>query len=59
VFVNARPGESFESLMQRYKRGMEAGGILREYRRKQRFQPAHEQRLMKIRAAMKRRRKQV
>jgi hypothetical protein len=36
---------------------VEAAGILRDYRRKQRFQPAHERRSGKIRAAMGRRRK--
>jgi ribosomal protein S21 len=49
--VNARPGEPFEELYRRFKRGMEASGILREYRHKQRFTPAHEQRRDKIRAA--------
>ena len=51
MFVNAREGESFEELYRRFKRGMEASGILREYRRKQRFKPAHEERRDKIRAA--------
>ena len=40
MFVNAREGESFEELYRRFKRGLEASGILREYRRKQRFKPA-------------------
>ena len=51
MFVNAREGESFEELYRRFKRGIEASGILREYRRKQRFKPAHEERRDKIRAA--------
>ena len=51
MFVNAREGESFEDLYRRFKRGVEASGILREYRRKQRFKPAHEERRDKIRAA--------
>jgi ribosomal protein S21 len=51
MFVNAREGEPFEELYRRFKRGMEASGILREYRRKQRFKPAHEERRDKIRAA--------
>ncbi len=51
MFVNARPGEPFEELWRRFKRGMEASGILRDYRRKQEFIPAHEERRMKIRAA--------
>ena len=51
MHVSARDGESFEELFRRFKRGMEASGILREYRRKQRFKPAHEVRRDKIRAA--------
>ena len=51
MHVSAREGESFEELFRRFKRGMEASGILREYRRKQRFKPAHEVRRDKIRAA--------
>jgi ribosomal protein S21 len=54
VFVQARPGESFEELYRRFTRGMEAGGVLREYRKKQRFVPAHEARRDKIRAAKRR-----
>ena len=51
MHVVAREGEAFEELFRRFKRGMEASGILREYRRKQRFKPAHEVRRDKIRAA--------
>jgi ribosomal protein S21 len=51
MYVTARAGEPFEELYRRFKRGMEASGILREYRRKQRFSPAHELRRDKIRAA--------
>jgi hypothetical protein len=40
------PGEPFE-----------ASGLLREYRRHQRFTPAHEFRLQKIRAAQRKRRR--
>ena len=42
---------AFEELFRRFKRGIEAAGILRDYRRKQRFKPAHEERRDKIRAA--------
>jgi ribosomal protein S21 len=49
--VNVRPGEPFEELYRRFKRAIEASGILREYRRKQRFTPAHEVRRDKIRNA--------
>ena len=55
--VSARPGESFEDLFCRFKRAMEAAGIIRDYRRKQRFKPAHEARRDKIRAAQRKRRR--
>ena len=57
MYVNAREGEPFEELFRRYKRGMEASGILREYRRKQRFTPNHELRRQKIQKAARNRRK--
>ena len=55
--VDARPGEAFEELYRRFKRAMEAGGILRDYRRTLRFKPAHEERRDKIRGALRKRRK--
>jgi len=57
MYVTAREGESFEELYRRFKRGIEASGLLREYRRKQRFKPAHEERRDKIRAAQRKLRK--
>ena len=57
MHVAAREGESFEELFRRFKRGVEAAGILRDFRRKQRFKPAHEERRDKIRAALRKRRK--
>ncbi len=51
MYVIARDGEPFEELYRRFKRGMEASGIIREYRRKQRFTPNHELRREKIRKA--------
>jgi ribosomal protein S21 len=51
MYVQAREGESFEELWRRFKRGIEAAGLLREYRRKQRFIPEHELRREKIRGA--------
>ena len=53
MYVTAREGESFEELYRRFKRGIEASGLLREYRQKQRFKPAHEERRDKIRAAQR------
>ncbi len=55
MYVNAREGETFEELWRRFKRGMETSGILREYRRKQRFEPNHELRRQKIRKANRKR----
>ena len=57
MYVVAREGEAFEELFRRFKRGIEAAGILRDYRRKQRFKPAHEERRDKIRAAQRKRRR--
>ena len=51
MYVTAREGEPFEELYRRFKRGMEASGIIREYRRKQRFEPNHELRRRKIQQA--------
>jgi ribosomal protein S21 len=34
----------FEALLLRFRRGVEASGILREYRRRRRFIPNHERR---------------
>ena len=55
--VVAREGESFDELFRRFKRGVEAAGILRDYRRKLRFMPAHEERRQKIQAARRRRKR--
>ena len=57
MYVHAREGESFEELYRRFKRGIETSGLLREYRQKQRFKPAHEERRDKIRAAQRKLRK--
>ena len=57
TFVYAVPGEPFEQLYRRFKRGVEAGGIIREARRKSRFVPAHEERHEKIRRARQRARR--
>ncbi len=57
MHVSAREGETFEELFRRFKRGVEAAGILRDFRRKQRFKPAHEERRDKIRAAQRKRRR--
>lgn len=51
MFVVARKGESFEELYRRFKRGIEASGLLHEYRWKQLLKPEHEELRDKIRAA--------
>ena len=57
MYVIAREYESFEELYRRFKRGVEMSGVLREYRRKQRFVPNHERRRAKIQAARRRQRR--
>ena len=57
MYVTIREGEPFEELYRRFKRGMESSGILREYRRMQHFEPAHELRRQKIRAAARKKRR--
>ena len=57
MYVTAREGESFEELYRRFKRGIETSGLLSEYRKKQRFKPAHEERRDKIRAAARKKRR--
>ena len=59
MHVTAREDETFEQMYRRFKRGVETAGILREYRRKQRFVPAHEERRDKIRAARRKRKRAV
>ena len=57
MYVTDREGESFEELYRRFKRGIDMSGLLREYRRKQRFTPAHEERRDKSRAAARKKRR--
>ena len=57
MHVQARDGEPFEELYRRFKRGMEASGMIREYRKKQRFIPAHEARRDKIRSAARKKKR--
>jgi ribosomal protein S21 len=45
----------FEALLLRFRRGVEASGILREYRRRRRFIPNHERRRAKVQKAIRRR----
>jgi ribosomal protein S21 len=57
MFVKAREGEPFEELYRRFKRGVETSGLLREYRKKQYFKPAHEERRDKVRAAARKKKR--
>ncbi|MBV9355226.1 MAG: 30S ribosomal protein S21 [Chloroflexi bacterium] len=57
MHVEARAGEPFDQLLRRFKTGIEKAGILREYRRKQRFKSAGELRREKAKAAARRRTK--
>ena len=57
MHVEAREGEPFDQLLRRFKTGIEKAGILREYKRKQRFKSAGELRREKAKAAARRRTK--
>ncbi len=57
MHVMAHDGESFDQLLRRFKSGIEKAGILREYKRKQRFKSAGELWREKMQAAARRRRR--
>ena len=57
MHVEAREGEPFDQLLRRFKTGIDKAGILREYKRKQRFKSAGEMRREKAKAAARRRTK--
>ncbi len=57
MHVVAHEGETFDQLLRRFKSGIEKAGILREYKRKQRFKSAGELRREKMQAAARRRRR--
>ncbi len=57
MHVQAREDETFDQLLRRFKTGIEKAGILREYKRKQRFKSAGELRREKAKAAERRRAK--
>ena len=54
MHVEAREGEAFDQMLRRFKTGIEKAGILREYKRKQRFKSAGELRREKAKAAARR-----
>ncbi|SRR6266542_412667 len=55
MYVTAGPNESFDQLLRRFKQGLEKSGILREFRRRQRFRSESELRRDKEKAAARRR----
>jgi small subunit ribosomal protein S21 len=55
MYVMAGPNESFDQLLRRFKQGLEKSGILREFRRRQRFRSESELRRDKEKAAARRR----
>ncbi len=57
--VEPREGETFDQLLRRFKTGIDRAGILREFRRRQRFRTEGELRREKAKAAARRRRKRV
>ena len=57
MHVEPREGESFDQMLRRFKTSMDKSGILREYKRKQRFKTAGELRREKAKAAARRRTK--
>lgn len=57
MFVERQPGESFDTMLFRFTRGMVRSGILREYRLHLRFRSEPELRALKAKAAARRRRR--
>ena len=57
AYVVRDEGEGIDRLIYRFRRQLEAGGVLREARRRVAFIPAHERRRERIRAAERRRRR--
>lgn len=53
--IRARPGEAFESLLRRFKQGVERSGILGDYKRHQTFLSPGEKQRMKIKRAERKR----
>jgi small subunit ribosomal protein S21 len=59
VQIQAREGEGFESVLKRFTRGVQASGILREYRVSQRFRSKADRAREKRRRAARSRRKRA
>ncbi len=54
--VTARPGEAFDSLLRRFKSGVEREGILGDYKRHQTFMSRGEKARAKLKRAERKRR---
>ena len=54
--VTARPGEAFDSLLRRFKSGVEREGILGDYKRHQTFMSRGEKTRAKLKRAERKRR---
>ena len=54
--IGARPGESFEVLLRRFKQAVERGGVLGEYKRHQTFMSRGEKARAKLKRAERKRR---
>jgi small subunit ribosomal protein S21 len=54
--VTSRPGEAFESLLRRFKSGVEREGILGDYKRHQTFMSRGEKARAKLKRAERKRR---
>jgi ribosomal protein S21 len=52
--VTLQPGEPFDALLRRFKRGVDLAGVLRDYRRQRWFIPNHERLRAKRRRARRR-----
>jgi ribosomal protein S21 len=54
--IRARPGEGFDSLLRRFKQGVERGGILGDYKRHQSYMSRGEKARAKAKRAERKRR---
>jgi len=54
--IRARPGEALDSLLRRFKQGVERGGILGDYKRHQTFMSRGEKARAKAKRAERKRR---
>jgi len=56
VQISARPGESIDQLLRRFKQAVERGGILGDYKRHQTFMSRGEKARAKLKRAERKRR---